>query len=172
MKLTVGLGAFLAVVGSAVGVANAPQRRLAANATADRVVVEKATRQLTLLKNGVKLKTYRIALGRQPVGDKVQQGDNRTPEGTFFVDRRNAKSQFHRALHLSYPDTPHIARAKALGVDPGGDIMVHGIRNGLGWIGSLHRTFDWTAGCIAVTNREIEEIWRAVPDRTPVEIRP
>lgn len=89
-----------------------------------------------------------------------------------MLDYRNARSSFHRSLHVSYPDSADVARARAAGVDPGGMIMVHGIRNGLGWLGRLHRALDWTDGCIAVTNREIEEIWRAVPDGTPIEIRP
>lgn len=136
------------------------------------MLVEKAARRLTLVRDGSAVKSYQIALGLEPVGDKVRQGDNRTPEGVFRIDRRNAKSSFYRSLHISYPDAAHRARARRLGASPGGDIMIHGLPNGLGWLGSLHRKTDWTAGCIAVTNQEIDEIWRAVPDGTPVEIRP
>jgi murein L,D-transpeptidase YafK len=164
-------GALLALV-ALLGVANVTSKPLPLGVTADRVVIEKAARRLTLWRGGQVLKEYRVALGRQPVGDKVQRGDNRTPEGVFVIDSRNANSSFHRALHLSYPDPAHAARAKQLGVDPGGDIMIHGIRNGLGWIGSLHRVMDWTEGCVALTNPEIDEVWRAVPDGTSVEIRP
>ncbi len=139
---------------------------------ADAILVEKAAHRLTLLRAGKPLRSYSVALGRSPIGDKVQEGDNRVPEGRFTIDRHLRGSRFHRALHVSYPDSAHAARAKALGVPPGGDIMIHGIRNGLGWVGRYHRLVDWTAGCVAVTEPEIEEIFAAVPDGTPVEIRP
>ena len=142
------------------------------NVTADRVFVEKAARRLTLLRNGTSLKTYRVALGRAPVGPKEQEGDQRTPEGLYLIDFHKEDSDYHRALHVSYPEQRDIDRAAAAGVPPGFDIMIHGIRNGKGWIGAFHRMTDWTAGCIAVTDAEIEEIWRAVPDGTPIEIRP
>lgn len=142
------------------------------NVTADRVLVEKAARRLTLLRNGTALKTYRVALGRAPLGPKEQEGDQRTPEGLYLIDFHKEDSDYHRALHVSYPEQRDIDRAAAAGVPPGFDIMVHGIRNGKGWIGAFHRMTDWTAGCIAVTDAEIEEIWRAVPDGTPIEIRP
>jgi murein L,D-transpeptidase YafK len=145
---------------------------LVSNAVADRVLVEKAARRLTLLRGGTPLKIYRVALGRAPVGPKEQEGDQRTPEGTYLIDFHKADSDFHRALHLSYPKQRDIDQAAARTVSPGCDIMIHGIRNGLGWMGAFHRRTDWTAGCIAVTDFEIEEIWRAVPDGTPVEIRP
>ncbi|MGI8997269.1 MAG: L,D-transpeptidase family protein [Pyrinomonadaceae bacterium] len=111
-------------------------------------------------------------LGGQPIGHKFQEGDSKTPEGKYVVDRRNPHSRFHLALHLSYPNEADVARAKRAGVSPGGDIMIHGIRNGFGWIGRLHRVTDWTEGCIAVTDSEIEEIWRAVPDKTEITIEP
>ena len=140
--------------------------------TADRIVIEKAARQLTLFSHGAPIKTYKVALGSNPVGPKQRQGDGRTPEGLYTVDARNADSSFHRALHVSYPNAQDKVRAAALGVDPGGDIMIHGIRNGLGWLGSFHRIKDWTKGCIAVTDPEIDEIWNEVPVGTPVEIKP
>lgn len=143
-----------------------------AEASVDRVLVEKSERRLTLLENGRALKTYRVALGSEPIGDKVRQGDGRTPEGIYRIDRRNAASQYHRSLHVSYPDDAHRARARRLHVSPGGDIFIHGLPNGYGWLGARHRVRDWTAGCIAVTDEEIEEIWRLVADGTPVEIRP
>ena len=172
MKRAIWLGVAVVILSAILGVANVPSQSLPADVAADRVVVEKAARRLTLLRHGVVLKRYRVALGRQPVGDKGSQGDNRTPEGVFVIDGRKSDSAFHRALHVSYPDPAHVARARQAGMDPGGDIMIHGIRNGLGWLGSLHRLADWTAGCVALTNSEIEEVWRAVPDGTPVEIRP
>ena len=145
---------------------------LPSNITADRVIVEKAARRLTLLRDGTPLKSYRVALGRAPVGPKEQEGDRRTPEGIYSIDFHKEDSDYHRALHVSYPEQRDIERAAAAGVPPGCDIMIHGIRNGLGWIGAFHRRSDWTAGCIAVTDFEIEELWRAVPDGTPIEIRP
>ena len=142
------------------------------NVRADRVLVEKAARRLTLLRDGTSLKTYRVSLGRAPVGPKEQEGDQRTPEGLYLIDFHKEDSDYHRALHVSYPEQRDIERAAAAGVPPGCDIMIHGIRNGMGWIGAFHRRNDWTAGCIAVTDFEIEEIWRAVPDGTSIEIRP
>jgi murein L,D-transpeptidase YafK len=139
---------------------------------ADRIVVEKAQRRLTLFRGAMPLRSYRVALGSQPVGAKVHEGDGRTPEGLYTIDRRNPVSRYHLALHLSYPDARDRARAAALGVSPGGDVMIHGMRRGLGWLGPLHRLKDWTRGCIAVTDAEVDEIAQAVPDGTVVEIRP
>lgn len=141
-------------------------------AQADLILVEKAQRRLTLYRGTVALRSYRVALGRQPVGAKVREGDGRTPEGIYSIDRRNPASGYHLALHLSYPDASDRARAAALGVSPGGDVMIHGMRNGLGWLGPLHRLKDWTRGCIAVTDAEVDEIAQAAPDGTVVEIRP
>lgn len=146
--------------------------RLPANAHADRVVVLKAERKLILMRAGRELKTYGIALGTNPVGPKTRLGDHKTPEGVYVLDRRNAQSSFYRAIHISYPDAHDRARAVKLGVSPGGAIFLHGLPNGYGWVGSSHRLKDWTDGCIAVTNREMDEIWRAVPDGTPIEIKP
>jgi murein L,D-transpeptidase YafK len=128
--------------------------------TADRIVVHKHAHILTLYRKGKVLKTYRVALGRGGLGPKVQAGDNRVPEGVYTIVGRNAYSAFHRALKVGYPNLAQIRQARAHGVNPGGDIMVHGIRNGLGWIGKLQRRLDWTKGCVAVTDGEIEEIWR------------
>ena len=139
---------------------------------ADRVLVEKQARRLTLWRGGKVWKTYRVALGGQPRGDKQCQGDHKTPEGNFTIDYHQPASSFHRSLHISYPDAAHRAAARRLGCDPGGLIMIHGITNGMGWLGAAHRATDWTDGCIAVTNPEIEEIYAAVPNGTPVEIRP
>ncbi len=139
---------------------------------AEKILVLKGKRQLVLLQNGKVLKTYRIALGRNPEGHKVRQGDGRTPEGRYTICGRNPGSQFHRSLRISYPSKEDRARARRLGVSAGGDIMIHGLPNGMGWLGKSSKLTDWTDGCIAVTNEEIEEIWRAVPDGTPIEIRP
>jgi murein L,D-transpeptidase YafK len=139
---------------------------------ADRVVVVKKERTLSVMSQGRVLQTYKVALGGEPAGPKVRQGDHKTPEGVYVLDRRNAHSQFYRSIHISYPDTQDRARAKKLGVSPGGDIYLHGLPNGYRWIGSRHRLKDWTDGCIAVTDEEVDEIWRAVPDGTAIEIKP
>ena len=138
----------------------------------DRIVVLKSERKLILYSKGTELKTYKVALGGEPVGPKRQRGDHRTPEGNYVIDSRNAHSQFHRSLHISYPSEEDRRRARQLGVPPGGDIFVHGLPNGFGRIGAAHRLRDWTDGCIAVTDDEIEEIWRLVADGTTIEIRP
>lgn len=163
----------LLALGLVIGWANRPDRPpLAPGARADRVVVDKSERTLALLAGIDTLKVYEVSLGGAPVGHKGQEGDERTPEGRYLLDYRNPQSSAHLSLHVSYPDSADVARARAAGVDPGGMIMVHGIYDGLGWLGRLHRLMDWTDGCIAVTNAEMDEIWRAVPDGTPIEIRP
>jgi murein L,D-transpeptidase YafK len=145
---------------------------LPANTTIDRILVEKAARKLSIFRAGEKIKTYQIALGRNPIGPKEEEGDTKTPEGIYTIDYRNPKSDYHLALHISYPSAEDNARAEQRGVNAGFDIMIHGLPNGMGWMGALHRRRDWTAGCIALTDEEIEELWRIVPDRTTVEIRP
>lgn len=139
---------------------------------ADRIVVYKAERELLLVAEGKTLKRYRIALGGHPQGHKTQEGDRRTPEGVYRIAGRNPRSAYHLSLRINYPNEDDRIQAATRGVSPGGDIMIHGLPNGFGWIGRLHRWADWTAGCIAVTDSEIEEIWRSVPDETPVEIKP
>ncbi len=139
---------------------------------ADKVLIEKQKRLLTLISKGKVIKTYKIALGGNPVGPKERQGDNKTPEGTYTIESRNRNSEYHLSLRISYPNEKDKRRAKDYGVSPGGDIMIHGIKNSLSWVGGFHTEIDWTDGCIAVTNKEIEEIVRLVPDGTPVEIKP
>ncbi len=179
---------FPLLLGTLVSVAHAPNDTLAARTdttsrrlvadtataplAADRILVEKSRRRLTLIRNGVPVRTYQVALGQNPVGDKQRRGDMRTPEGVYRIEARVERSRFHLALRISYPDAAHLARARALGVSPGGDIMIHGLPNGQESVGAAHREYDWTEGCIAVTNEEIEEIWRAVPLGTVIEIRP
>jgi tetratricopeptide (TPR) repeat protein len=140
--------------------------------SADRILIEKSTRRLTLISQGEVLKSYKIALGGNPIGPKDRQGDNKTPEGTYVIDARNRDSRFHLSLRISYPNERDKKRAKELGVSPGGDIMIHGIKNGLAWVGDAHAGVDWTKGCIAVTDEEIEEIDKLAPNGTIVEIRP
>ena len=142
------------------------------NAFADSLVLRKSERELTLYRHGKPVRTYLVALGRNPVGDKVRRGDARTPEGLFRIEGRNAFSKYHLSLHISYPDAAHRARAAQLGVSPGGDVMIHGLPDAFATVGALHRQQDWTEGCVALTNSEIEEIWRAIPDGAPILIKP
>jgi murein L,D-transpeptidase YafK len=139
---------------------------------ADRVLVLKKERTLQLLSQGKVIKTYKIALGGDPVGPKTRQGDHKTPEGIYVLNSRNEHSQFYKSIHISYPDAKDRVAAREKGVSPGGDVFVHGLPNGYGWIGASHRFKDWTDGCIAVTNAEMDELWMAVADGTPIEIRP
>ena len=147
-------------------------RALPSGTTINRIVVEKSARKLSILRDGKQIKTYRIALGRNPTGAKQEEGDMKTPEGIYKIDSRNAQSSFHLALHISYPSDEDNKRAAARGVSAGSDIMIHGIQNGQGWIGAFHRWKDWTAGCVALTDEEIEELWHVTPDGTTIEIRP
>jgi murein L,D-transpeptidase YafK len=164
-----GLGLLIVV---ALAWANLAGEPLSPSAYADRVVVHKADRRLDLMAGDVVLKSYPISLGGHPVGHKQREGDERTPEGTYVLDYRNPGSSFHKSLHVSYPSSSDKQRAAAVGDDPGGLIMVHGMPNGFGWLGRLHLAYDWTEGCVAVTSAEIEEIWNSVRDGTPIEIRP
>jgi murein L,D-transpeptidase YafK len=138
----------------------------------DRILIEKSAHLMTLYRGNQAIRKYKVALGTQPVGRKERQGDHKTREGLYTVDRKNPQSIFHMALHLSYPNAEDRKRAKKLGVDPGGDVEIHGLEKKYAYLGALHRQPDWTDGCIAVTNAEIEEIWKLVPVGTRVEIRP
>lgn len=139
---------------------------------ADTIEVYKSARLLRLKRNGTILKSYHIALGPHPVGQKTEEGDGKTPEGTYFVDRRNMESEYHLSLHISYPEKSDLARAAARGVRAGGGIMIHGEPNVLNDEGKKHLLKDWTAGCIALSNRDIDEIWRLVDDGISVDIYP
>ncbi len=145
---------------------------LLAATLADRIVVDKSDRTLTLYHHGQILKSYQVTFGRAPVGKKQREGDDRTPEGQYVIDSRNLHSKYHIALHVSYPNAEDVRRARAAHVSPGGAIMFHGLRHGFGWLGRLHRYVNWTHGCIAVTDDEIEEIARAAPNGTPITIQP
>lgn len=140
---------------------------------ADFVLVLKAERRLILYRQGQPIREYRISLGEgADEGPKHFEGDGRTPEGLYTIDWRNAQSVSYLSLHISYPNEADVAYAESQGRPAGGDIMIHGINNGWGFLGALQRSRDWTAGCIAVTNREMRQIWSLVPDGTPIEIRP
>lgn len=163
----------LAVLGIGLSVAPraaAPSAQVLGKA--NKVILFKSERRLLLLRGDTLLRSYRVALGRNPLGGKTRQGDGRTPEGIYLLDWRNPKSRFYRSIHVSYPNAAERARARARGVAPGGDIMIHGLPNGLEAIGSAHANGDWTEGCIAVTNAEMDEIWASVDDGTPIEIKP
>jgi murein L,D-transpeptidase YafK len=139
---------------------------------ATSILVEKQARQLTLVHGDKVIKTYRVALGGDPTGPKQREGDSRTPEGDYNIDSKNRRSRFHLALHVSYPSAEDRTRAAQRGVPPGSDIMIHGLPNGLGWLNGVHLFRDWTDGCIAVTDAEIEEIWALVDTGTSVRISP
>lgn len=138
---------------------------------ADKILIEKSERRMTLLWRGAPVKIYSVALGGSPEGKKQCKGDEKTPEGIYSIVSRNRASAYHRSLRVSYPNATDVADARKLRCDPGGDIMIHGLPNGRSW-GPTHILSDWTLGCIAVTDSEIEEIWDAVPDGVMVEIRP
>jgi murein L,D-transpeptidase YafK len=138
----------------------------------DRVIVYKHERMLVLLSKGKEMKSYRIALGGEPIGPKMQQGDHRTPEGFYALDSRNAGSHYYKAFHISYPNSKDRAIAKKLGLSPGGDIMLHGLPKEYAWVGKSHTLHDWTDGCIAVTNEEMDELWKLIRVGTPIEIKP
>ena len=139
---------------------------------ANRIVVYKALRKMELRRDDKVLRTYHVALGRRPFGQKMEAGDGRTPEGRYTIDRRNMFSDYHLALHISYPDQNDIRRAASLGVEPGGSIMIHGEPVYLTPAERRQLNRDWTAGCIALTNPEIDEVWRLVDDGVEVDIYP
>ncbi len=138
----------------------------------DRVAVYKSQRKLVLLAQGKEVKSYRIALGGEPVGPKTRQGDHRTPEGSYVLDARNPNSQYYKAFHISYPNANDRAAARKLGVSPGGDIMLHGLPKQYAWVGKSQSLHDWTDGCIAVSDEEMDEIWKLVRVGTAIEIKP
>lgn len=139
---------------------------------ADSVVVDKSNRQLYLKRDGAVLRSYDIALGFSPKGHKTKRGDGRTPEGRYTLDFRNPDSRFHRSIRVSYPNRQDVARARSQGLDPGDNIMIHGLPDDWAWLGRHHTRQDWTEGCIAVTNREMDEIWAMVDSGTPIHILP
>ncbi|RKE85816.1 L,D-transpeptidase-like protein [Rhizobium sp. AG855] len=139
---------------------------------ATHIRVDKSERRLDLIRDGRVFASFPVALGGAPDGHKQQEGDQRTPEGHYRIDWRNDKSGYHLSLHISYPNDADIARADAAGENPGGMIMIHGQRNYLGWLAYLTQRFDWTDGCIAVTNADMDIIWNSVPNGTPIEITP
>jgi murein L,D-transpeptidase YafK len=138
---------------------------------AERILVVKFTHTMTLYADGKVLKTYHVWLGRGPGNAKQRQGDNETPEGSYTINARNPHSAAHLSLHISYPNAADRARARKLGVDPGGDIMIHGLPPGNDWVKPGQQLPDWTYGCIALTDSEMDEVWKLVPTGTPIEIQ-
>ncbi len=138
----------------------------------DYVLVNKAEKKMYLMSNGRKIKEYSVVFGSSPTGHKQQEGDQRTPEGKYLLDDKKSDSSYYRAIHISYPNEDDKKRARANNASPGGQIMIHGQKNGLGWMYGLTQKFNWTDGCIAVTNAEMDEIWELVKIGTPIEIRP
>jgi murein L,D-transpeptidase YafK len=139
---------------------------------ADAVLVIKSERRLYLMNKGERFASFRITLGAEPTGHKQAIGDERTPEGHYILDYKNLNSKFYKSIHISYPNAKDRANARRLGVDPGGDIMIHGLKNGWEWAESLAAFFYWTNGCIALSNRDMDRVWEAVDPGTPIEIRP
>lgn len=167
---SLGLPLFLLV--SAAIYAHWPHTYLPQGLRADRVVIYKSQRRMVLISGDRVLGEYTVALGRKD-GRKERLGDEKTPEGRYGLNTRHDRdSHYHLSLQLTYPNDDDLSRARSLGVDPGGNISIHGIRNDLWFVGRLHRIVNWTRGCIALSNREMEDIWQVIPDNTPVDILP
>lgn len=139
---------------------------------ADLVVVNKTESRLYLQSAGHRFASFKVAFGGNPLGHKQQEGDERTPEGKYILDAKNPGSAYYKAIHISYPNARDRAAAKARGVSPGGQIMIHGQKNGLGWLAPVAQLFDWTDGCVALSNADMEQVWQAVVVGTPIEIYP
>jgi murein L,D-transpeptidase YafK len=139
---------------------------------AEKIVVEKAARKLHLIRDGEPFRTFDIALGVRPQGDKEHEGDFKTPEGAYWLDTRNPHSEFFLSIHVSYPNVDDARQARSKGLQPGGAIMIHGQPNEPTRSEAYYRTQDWTNGCIAVSNSDMIDIWLMTPDNTPIEIKP
>lgn len=138
----------------------------------DLVQVIKSKHQLLLLSKGKILRQYKIALGSNPLGHKQEQGDGKTPEGRYTLDYKNKNSAFYKSIHVSYPNAQDVLSARQRQIDPGGQIMIHGQKNGFGWLSWITQNFDWTQGCIALSNQNMDEVWGLVDAHTPIEILP
>lgn len=149
-----------------------PAPKLPSGIKIDRIVVEKSKRKLHVYAHGTLIKTYIISLGRNPIGDKKVEGDKKTPEGKYFINGKNPHSEYYKNLSISYPNNYDRKEAKKLGKSTGGDVKIHGLKNGRAYLSKFHRWMDWTAGCIALTNEEVEELYQAVKIGTSIEIYP
>jgi len=139
---------------------------------ADLVIVSKAESRLYLQRAGKRFASFNVVFGGNPRGHKQQEGDERTPEGHYVLDWKNPSSRYYKAIHISYPSAQDLSSAKARGVRPGGQIMIHGQRNGLAWLAPIAQLFDWTDGCVALSNTDMDAVWNAVDAGTPIEIKP
>jgi murein L,D-transpeptidase YafK len=149
-----------------------PGKKLPVDAVIDKIVVTKSERKLSVYSNGVLLKTYKVSLGGHPIGAKEFEGDKKTPEGVYHIYQKNPQSTCYKNLGISYPNADDLERCKQTGQRPGGNIKIHGMLNGQGYWGKFHRFRDWTAGCIAVTDEEMDELYEHTPVGTPIEIKP
>jgi len=149
-----------------------PYKPLDKSVSIDKIVVTKHKRTLDLISNNQIIKSYKISIGRVSKGRKEFEGDNKTPEGLYFINDKNKKSGYYKNLGISYPNEIDLKHAKLIGKSPGGLIKIHGIKNGFGWIGRFHLLFDWTLGCIAISDKEIDEFYENVKIGTPIEIKP
>ncbi|NJM80579.1 MAG: L,D-transpeptidase family protein [Flavobacterium sp.] len=149
-----------------------PEKELPIDSKIDAIIVHKSKRELLVYAQGKLLKTYTIALGGNPIGHKVFDGDKKTPEGVYYINDKNPNSGYHKNLGISYPNEKDIEEAKKIGKPVGGAVKIHGLRNKTGIISKIHRWFDWTLGCIALTDDEVDELYHAVPIGTKIEILP
>ncbi|MEO0554247.1 MAG: L,D-transpeptidase family protein [Bacteroidota bacterium] len=149
-----------------------PESSLPDSIKIDKIVLTKSKRNMTLFANGKSIKTYRVSLGKTPIGAKRVQGDHKTPEGIYKINGKNGRSNFHLNLGISYPNELDKQKADSIGKPVGGDIKIHGLAPEYAYLGKFHRLKDWTDGCIAVTNSEIEELYQNIAIGTVIEIRP
>jgi murein L,D-transpeptidase YafK len=169
-RLAVSIAFLLAATAAGVILIQGKSEALPPVVQVDRIYVDKSDHRMTVFAGGQAVQSFKVALGRGGLAPKAKQGDNRVPEGKYLITGRNPQSAFHLSLRIGYPTPQQEAAARRLGVDPGGDIMIHGLPNGVGSLQSRHRIVDWTRGCIAVTNQEMDWLWQAVRDGTEIEI--
>ena len=143
-----------------------------ADDSVSRVIVKKSEHVMYIMSGKTVLAKFKVALGADPKGQKHREGDEHTPEGLYILDYKNSDSRFYKSMHISYPNAEDVKAARAAGVNPGGQIMIHGQLNGFGWLAPITQHFDWTDGCIAITDAEMDRFWKLVPVGTTIEIRP
>jgi murein L,D-transpeptidase YafK len=149
-----------------------PEEKLQKNIVVDKIIVYKSKRQLLAYSNGLMVKTYKISLGGNPLGAKAFEDDQKTPEGLYYINEKNTVSNYHKKLVISYPNLINQSYAKKMSKNPGSNILIHGLHNKLRFLGKFQRWYDWTDGCIALTNEEVDELYMAVKIGTPIEIKP
>lgn len=169
---TSGIGSNLAIMACLLGLSFVPAAEATDFPAAEKIVVEKANRKLHLFKDGTPFRSFDIALGMYPDGDKLTEGDQKTPEGTYRLDARNPDSDFFLSIHISYPNSRDVRESRDKGLDPGGQIMIHGQPNDPTFSEAFYAKEDWTNGCIAVSNSDMIDIWLMTSNDTPIEILP